>query len=113
MQKEISISDFSPHLFWDVDLNGFDLDKHKEFMIERVLEYGMLQDWNNIKELYGKEVIKEVSLNLRNLSPVTVSFLSTIFKIDSKYFKSFDPTKTSKDFRKMVNERMKNNFINE
>ena len=98
MQKEISISDFSPHLFWDVDLNGFDLDKHKEFMIERILEYGMLQDWNNIKKLYGKEVIKEVSLNLRNISPITLSFLTTIFKNEEKEFRCYTSIQSSQNF---------------
>jgi len=89
MNKAISIEDFSKHLFWDVDLRSFDLQKHKKFMVERVLEYGMLKDWNLIKELYGKEEIKNISLNIRSLDAVTLSFLSTIFKIDKTEFRCY------------------------
>jgi hypothetical protein len=31
MQKPITISDFSKHLFWDVDLDDFDFEKQAGF----------------------------------------------------------------------------------
>lgn len=92
MNSKITISDFSPHLFWDVDMSKFSLEKYPEFMIERVLEYGNLNDWNLLKQFYGKETIKKVSLNLRSLNPVTLSFLSTIFEIDEKEFRCYTNT---------------------
>lgn len=75
MDKPITINDFSKHLFCDVDLNGFDLDNYKVHLIHKVLEYGMLKDWNLLKEKYGLETIKEVSLTLRTLDAVTLSNL--------------------------------------
>lgn len=36
MQKEITVNDFSKYLFWDVDLNGFDFQKHKVHLIQKV-----------------------------------------------------------------------------
>ncbi len=89
MDKNITIQDFSQHLFWDVDLKTFDLEKFKIFMVERVLQYGKLQDWKNLKSFYGLETIKEISLNLRSLDAVTLSFVSTIFKIDKKEFRCY------------------------
>lgn len=89
MNKEIRVEDFSKHLFWDVDMKTFDLYKHKNFMVARVLEYGLLSDWNLIKELYGKEEIKNISLNIRSLDAVTLSFLSTIFGIDKTEFRCY------------------------
>ena len=89
MEKPITIADFSPHLFWDVDLDGFDFEKHKIHMIQKVLEYGLLKDWNLLKVRYGLETIKEVSLNLRSLDVVTLSYLSTIFKIDKTQFRCY------------------------
>ncbi|MFN7675758.1 DUF6922 domain-containing protein [Flavobacterium sp.] len=89
MYKEITINDFSQHLFWDVDLNGFDLDKYKTFFIQRVLEYGNIKDWNLIKKLYGMEAIKEASLNARSLDAVTLSFVATIFNIDKTEFRCY------------------------
>lgn len=89
MNSEITIKDFSQHLFWDVDLATFDLFKYKEFMVGRVVEYGKLSDWELIKLLYGKDKIREISLNLRSLDAVSLSFLSTIFNIDKSEFRCF------------------------
>ena len=89
MEKPITIDDFSPHLFLDVDLDGFDFDKHKTHLINKVLEYGMIKDWNLLKEVYGLETIKEVLLNLRSLDAVTLSYLSALFKIDKTEFRCY------------------------
>lgn len=89
MNSEISINDFSPHLFWDVDLSAFDLDTYKEFMVGRVVEYGTLKDWELLKSLYGKEKIKDISLNLRSLDPLALSFLATIFEINKTEFRCY------------------------
>lgn len=89
MKKKISIQDFSSHLFWDVNLSKFDLDKHKDFLIHKVIEYGVLNDWKLIKELYGLETIKKVSLTFRTLDAVSLSFLSTLFKMEKTEFKCY------------------------
>lgn len=89
MKSEITVADFSKHLFWDVDLRTFDLQKHKAQMIQKVLEYGLIEDWNLLKAYYGLETIKEVSLNLRSLDVVTLSFVSTIFNIDKTEFRCY------------------------
>lgn len=89
MNSEITIKNFSQHLFWDVDLATFDLEKHYVHMIQKVLEYGKMSDWNLLKSLYGLDKIKEVSLNLRSVDAVTLSFLSTIFNIDKSEFRCY------------------------
>jgi ribosomal protein S8 len=89
MNQEITINDFSPHLFWDVNLQELNFEKHKTHIIQKVLEYGLIKDWEIIKRFYGLETIKEVSLNLRSLDAVTLSFLSAIFKINKTEFRCF------------------------
>jgi len=89
VEKKIIIADFSQHLFWDVDLSLFDLEKHKVFLIHRVLEYGLIEDWNLIKEFYGLETIKEVALNVRTLDAVTLAFVSNLFGIDKTEFRCY------------------------
>ena len=89
MDKTITINDFSKHLFWDVDLDGFDFEKHKVHLINKVLEYGLINDWNLLKKVYGLETIKEVSLNLRSLDAVTLSYLSALFNIDKREFRCY------------------------
>ncbi len=89
MEKPITINDFSPHLFWDVDLSGFDFEKYKVHLINKVLEFGLIGDWSLLKQVYGLETIKEVSLNLRSLDAVTLSYLSALFNIDKKEFRCY------------------------
>ncbi len=87
MNQEITINDFSQHLFWDVDLNRFDFELYKSHFIQKVLEYGFIKDWNLLKELYGLDTIKEIFLNLRSLDAVTLFYLAAIFKIDKTEFR--------------------------
>ena len=60
---------FSPHLFWDVRKEDIDLDAHAQYVIQRVLEYGLLGDWNLIKSYYGLPKIVETAKGLRSLEP--------------------------------------------
>jgi hypothetical protein len=89
MNRPISVNDFSEHLFWDVDVTLFDFEKHKAHLIQKVLQYGMIEDWELLKQCYGLETIKEVSLNLRDLDAVTLAYLSTIFDIDKTEFRCY------------------------
>ena len=89
MSNKITIDDFSPHLSWDVDLDDFDFEKHEKFFAQRVIEYGKMEDWNLLKVLYGLNNIKDLALQFRTLDAVSLSFLSTIFKIDKKEFRCY------------------------
>ena len=89
MEKPITIADFSPHLFWDVDLDGFDFEKHSKFFAQRVTEYGLMKDWNLLKRLYGLEKIKQHALQFRSLDAVSLSFLATIFQTDKSEFRCY------------------------
>lgn len=89
MEHKITIDDFSPHLFWDVDTNSFDFELYKNFFIQRVLEYGNINDWRLIKKLYGMEAIKQASLQARSLDAVTLSFVAALFQIDKTEFRCY------------------------
>ena len=89
MNQEITINDFSQHLFWDVHKPTFDLNIYKSQMIAKVLEYGNWNDWNLLKKLYGLNTIKEVTLTLRTLDAVTHSYLAAFFAIDKKEFRCY------------------------
>ena len=69
---------FSEHLFWDIDEQELDMDKHAAFIVERVLDYGFMNDWLLIKEYYSLDQIAEIAKNVRNLMPKSLSFISSI-----------------------------------
>ena len=55
------INMFSAHLFWDVRKEDVDFDEHAQYIIKRVLEYGLLEDWNLIRQYYGLSKIVDVA----------------------------------------------------
>ena len=93
--KEISVNDFSGYLFWDADKNAIDLTASKAYIIERILSHGMLTDWLLLKELYGKETIKEVVLKLRHLDKYSLHFCSTYFDEPIQNFRCYNFTRSN------------------
>lgn len=70
-----------PHLFWDTDITSIDSSKHKQAIIERVLERG---SWENIKELIGHYTRNEVMdavKRTRSFSTKTMYFVSGYFEV--------------------------------
>ena len=54
------------------------MEKHSQYIIKRVLEYGMLQDWNIVKQYYGLGRIVEIAKGFRELEPRALAYLSAI-----------------------------------
>ncbi|GHV23855.1 hypothetical protein FACS189428_7720 [Clostridia bacterium] len=67
MSNQSIISLFSKYLFWDTDPAGLDMEKHKKYIVERVLDYGSWEDWLLIRNYYGLDRLKEIALGLRSL----------------------------------------------
>ncbi|MFO7938034.1 MAG: hypothetical protein R6V06_10585, partial [Kiritimatiellia bacterium] len=66
------IDKFSKHLFWDVDRSELDIEKHRKFIVQRVLERGHDKDWELLKEYYSVEGIVETARKLRSLEPTAL-----------------------------------------
>ncbi len=96
--NKIDINQFSPHLFWDVDINEVDIEKNKKWFIEKVLEYGFLNDWLLIKNLYGLKTIGEISVGLRTMSKKTLSFVSLLTSIPKENFRCYTSTQSTQNF---------------
>ena len=69
---------FSENLFWDVDENELDMEKNKEFIVSRVLDYGFWNDWLIIKEYYSLERLAVIAKSVRCLMPKSLSFIAAI-----------------------------------
>lgn len=60
------LSNLSPHLFWDVKTEQLDIEENKGYIIKRVLEYGLWEDWLKLKNIYGLTTISEESQDSGN-----------------------------------------------
>jgi hypothetical protein len=88
-KKEININSLSPHLFWDVDSSTLSYDKNKAFIIKRVLDYGLIKDWQLIYQNLGIDEIANIAIDIKDLDPRSLSFISTISKIPKEKFRCY------------------------
>jgi transcriptional regulator with XRE-family HTH domain len=66
-------------LFWDSDLNEDELENHPVWVVERMLEYGNLEDTMILQVLMGRHRFLE-TVSLSRLSPKTREFWNQMLK---------------------------------
>lgn len=72
---------FRESLFWDTNPKNIDLDKNARYVIERVLEFGRLNEVSWLFKQYSKEAIKKVmDLPRVQLSPKSKNLWSLVLK---------------------------------
>ena len=87
--KNIQVSDYQPHLFWDVDREKINLNEKKAFLVNRVLDYGVMQDWKQLNKDIGIEEIGRIAIKLRDMDPRSMSFVALLTGIDIKDFRCY------------------------
>jgi hypothetical protein len=90
VETEKSILGLTKALFWDVDPQSIDPEKHAAYIIERVITLGAMNDFTIIKENYGKTKIKKVVKNLRYLNDIDLNFCSVYFDIPKNQFRCYN-----------------------
>jgi hypothetical protein len=88
-KEELPISAFSQYLFWDVRNEDIDLDEHARYVVNRVLECGMLEDWHLILGYYGLPKIVELAKGMRDLEPRALAFISAISNTSIEEFRCY------------------------
>ena len=83
------MKEFSSNLFWDVNPDNIDIEEHASFIVQRVLEYGLLEDWNYILSYYGISRILSLALQFRSLDPKALAFISAITKTPRENFRCY------------------------
>lgn len=84
-------STFSANLFWDADPASLDLDRHRKYVVRRVLERGSWADWRLLRRRYGLSEIVEVARDLRTLDPKALAFLSVVAHVPRESFRCYTP----------------------
>ena len=75
--------------FWDIDPAGLDEFKSKRIIIERVMNFGNLQEIKLIKDFYGANEVTNILCNLNYIDPKTLNFASLLFHIPKTKFKCY------------------------
>ena len=77
----------SPHLFWDVNEDQIDPEKHAAWLARRVLEYGDWPDWQALVRYYGKDRLAEIATSIRSLDPRALAFCKVWFDLPASAFR--------------------------
>lgn len=77
-KNEVKISDLSDHLFWDIDRNKLDINKNFRFILQRILSYGLFNDWILLYHSFGLKKIAEEAKKIRNLDDKSLHFVAHI-----------------------------------
>ncbi len=91
-QSKELISKLTKALFWDVDPDRIDVHKHAQYIVERVLTRGTLEDFRLIKAYYGKAKIRKIAMNLRYLDERVLQFCSVYFNTPVNEFRCYTST---------------------
>ncbi len=83
------VDSLDKRLFWDVNIADIDEERHKRFIIQRVLERGGLEDIRNTVKHYGLASFTSEAQQIRSLDPITLSFASCLCGIGKDTFKCY------------------------
>lgn len=89
LQIKFLSMNLSKVIFWDTNYDTINWGNKARYVIEKVVMYGTVEDWNAIKAFYGMNRIKTETLQSRDLDAKTLSFLSCIFKIPKEQFRCY------------------------
>ncbi len=79
-KKEI-ISERIKRLFWDVDKDSVDMEKHRSYIIRRIMDFGNMDAVNWMLTAYTPDEIIKVVKKSRGLSRKSATFWSVYFNI--------------------------------
>ena len=90
VKQNFDINNFSKHLFWDTNRLKLNIEKNKSYIIKQVLEYGLIEDWQQIQEIYGIDNIAEITKSYRELDKKALSFISFLSQIPVEEFRCYN-----------------------
>lgn len=67
--------------FWDTDPMTIDVDQYPKYVIERILEWGRVEDFRWLLRQFGRDELIKVLLSSRQLSIRNANFLATIWDV--------------------------------
>ena len=82
MAEPSPVAQFSEHLFWDTPVENVDIEKHRSWLVKRVLEKGTKEDWDRLLSLCGKTAIGEAVKTMRSLEKRAFYFACAMLDLE-------------------------------
>ncbi len=87
--SKTSKPNISRRVFWDIDFASLDYEKDRRFVIDKVLNYGLWDDFVEMMRFYGKEAVKEEIVKLPYFKKEVLNFLCFYFKLKPEDFECY------------------------
>lgn len=81
--------EFSKGLFWDIDVEKLDIEKHAGQIIPRVFMRGTMEDILQVLRYYGKDKVKEILVQTRYLDKLTLAFSMGFLHLKKEDFRCY------------------------
>ena len=81
-EEQAQIPESFRSYFWDITFEELEIKKSAHFIIKRVLDRGNLSDISWLLRTYGKDEIKKVVMEAKDLARPTGNFWADILEID-------------------------------
>lgn len=88
MSSQSLLARLPESLLWDVDPESLDPDRHRRFLIRRIVERGDLCDVEAAWAHYGEAAFREALLDAPGLDAKTVAFFANQFGVAPERFRS-------------------------
>jgi hypothetical protein len=76
----------SPRIFWDVDYATLDFQKDRLYVIDKVMNFGVWDDFRELIRFYGKELVKQEIVRLPYLKKDVLNFACFFFQLKPAQF---------------------------
>lgn len=88
--SKIKSLNFRQSLFWDIDPKSIDLKKHRQYIIERILDFGTDREVQWVRKKYSPQVLKKIVISSRSLSPKSKNFWAILLNLNrNKWSRKF------------------------
>ena len=81
--------DISKRVFWDIDFESLDYIKDRFYIIEKVMNYGLWNDFIELVKFYGKDTIKKEIVQSSYLKKDVLNFLCLYLDLKPSQFKCY------------------------
>jgi hypothetical protein len=71
-------------LFWDVDVDLLDEQKHQTYIVQQVLNFGTIDEFKLLLDYYGFDNVRESVKVAGYFDPKTFSFITGFFNIEKE-----------------------------
>jgi hypothetical protein len=85
-------------LFWDMDVSKLDWDRHKQLIVERVIQRGTLKAIKEVTNHYGIGELKSILKQLPYLDKRDIAFVHIYFDIPLNELKCYTRKPLAQNF---------------